>query len=266
MNSAKHILFLVPGFPKDENDFNCIPPLQEFLLKFKSAYTSAGISVIAFQYPYRNTQYLWNGINIFPMAGKNKVYMKPLVWLRAIKTAKNFNRENRVDVIHSLWLGECAMIGNLLAKKFNCEHICTLMGQDVKSNNRYLRSSNNSRIRIIALSQFGEKRFVKQMIKNGASGYLLKDADKDVLEAAIRKVNSGEKYFCERLSLSLVNLELKSENTKSLFPNLTSRELDVLNLICKEYSTQEIADKLFVSFHTVEGHRANLLDTIRSGL
>jgi len=114
--------------------------------------------------------------------------------------------------------------------------------------------------RIIALSQFGEKRFVKQMIKNGASGYLLKDADKDVLEAAIRKVNSGEKYFCERLSLSLVNLELKSENTKSLFPNLTSRELDVLNLICKEYSTQEIADKLFVSFHTVEGHRANLLD------
>ncbi len=114
--------------------------------------------------------------------------------------------------------------------------------------------------RIIALSQFGEKRFVKQMIKNGACGYLLKDADKDVLEAAIRKVNSGEKYFCERLSLSLVNLELKSENTKSLFPNLTSRELEVLNLICKEYSTQEIADKLFVSFHTVEGHRANLLD------
>ena len=59
--------------------------------------------------------------------------------------------------------------------------------------------------RIIALSQFGEKRFVKQMIKNGAFGYLLKDADKDVLETAIRKVNSGEKYFCERLSLSLVN-------------------------------------------------------------
>jgi len=113
--------------------------------------------------------------------------------------------------------------------------------------------------RIIALSQFGEKRFVKQMVKNGAFGYLLKDADKDVLETAIRKVNSGEKYFCERLSISLVNQELKSENTKSLFPKLTSREIDVLNLICKECSTQEIADKLFVSFHTVEGHRANLL-------
>lgn len=161
MNAPKHILFLVPGFPADENDFNCIPPLQEFLLKFKSAYPSARISVIAFQYPYHNKQYLWNSINIFPMAGKNKVYMKPLVWLRAIKTAKNLNKKNRVGVIHSLWLGECAVIGNLLAKKFNCEHICTLMGQDVKSNNRYLRSSNNARIRIIALSQNQTNQFLQ---------------------------------------------------------------------------------------------------------
>ncbi len=113
--------------------------------------------------------------------------------------------------------------------------------------------------RVIALSQFGEKRFVKQMVKNGAFGYLLKDADKDILETAIRKVHSGEKYFCDRLSISLVSQELKSENTKSLFPKLTSREIEILNLICKEYSTHEIADKLFVSFHTVEGHRANLL-------
>jgi len=161
MNSTKHILFLVPGFPADENDFNCIPPLQEFLLKFKSAYPSARISVIAFQYPYRNTEYFWNGINIFPTAGKNKVYMKPLAWLRAIKAAKNLNKENRIDVIHSLWLGECAMIGNLLAKKFNCEHICTLMGQDVKSSNRYLRSSKNARIKIIALSQNQSAQFLQ---------------------------------------------------------------------------------------------------------
>jgi DNA-binding NarL/FixJ family response regulator len=114
-------------------------------------------------------------------------------------------------------------------------------------------------VRIIALSQFDEKRFVKQMIKNGAHGYLLKDTGKDILEKAIRQVYAGENYFCERLSMSLVNQELKSENTKSLFPKLTSREKEVLVLICKEYSTQEISDKLFVSFHTVEGHRANLL-------
>jgi len=114
-------------------------------------------------------------------------------------------------------------------------------------------------VRVLALSQYDEKRFVKQMVKNGASGYLLKDSSRDVLEIAIRTVHAGEKYFCERLMMQLVNQELKIENTRALFPDLTDRELEVLRLIGKEYSSQEIADKLFISFHTVESHRANLM-------
>jgi DNA-binding NarL/FixJ family response regulator len=114
-------------------------------------------------------------------------------------------------------------------------------------------------VRVIALSQYDEKRFVKRMIKNGAFGYLLKDSDKDTLVEAIKKVHGGERYFCDRLSLRLANLELKMEDTKSLFPKLTGREREIISLICKEHSTQEIADKLFISFHTVESHRANLM-------
>lgn len=114
-------------------------------------------------------------------------------------------------------------------------------------------------VKIIALSQYDEKRFVKRMVKNGAQGYLLKDAGKDQIEKAIRSVHSGEKYFCERLSVRLVEQELKEENTSTLFPKLTGRELEVLNLICKEFSSQEISEKLFISFHTVESHRANLM-------
>lgn len=114
-------------------------------------------------------------------------------------------------------------------------------------------------VKVIALSQYDEKRFVKMMVKNGASGYLLKDADKDILEKAIRQVHAGGQYFCSRLPLILINQELRDENTRSLFPKLTDREIEVLNLICKEYSSQEIAGKLFISFHTVESHRANLI-------
>jgi DNA-binding NarL/FixJ family response regulator len=114
-------------------------------------------------------------------------------------------------------------------------------------------------VKVIALSQYDEKRFVKQMVKNGAFGYLLKDSSKDVLVKAIRTVHSGEKYFCDRLSARLINQELKMENTSSLFPKLSAREKEVLRLIGKEYSTQEIADQLFISFHTVESHRANLM-------
>ncbi len=114
-------------------------------------------------------------------------------------------------------------------------------------------------VRVIALSQFSEKRFVKRMIKNGAMGYILKDSEKDILVKAIRTVNSGERYFCDRLSFRLINQELKLEDTKSLFPKLSAREQEVLKLICQEFSSQEIADRLFISFHTVESHRANLI-------
>ncbi len=114
-------------------------------------------------------------------------------------------------------------------------------------------------VRVLALSQYDEKRFVKQMIKSGAYGYLLKDAGRDDLIEAIRTVHSGKKYFCERLSVRLINQELKMEDTKSLFPKLTERELEILRLIGRELSSQEIADKLFISFHTVESHRANLM-------
>jgi DNA-binding NarL/FixJ family response regulator len=114
-------------------------------------------------------------------------------------------------------------------------------------------------VRVIALSQYDEKRFVKQMVKNGAWGYLLKDSGRDILLAAIRTVHGGQNYFCERLSLRLINQELKMEDTKSLFPKLTDREIEILRLIGRELSSQEIADKLFISFHTVESHRANLM-------
>jgi DNA-binding NarL/FixJ family response regulator len=114
-------------------------------------------------------------------------------------------------------------------------------------------------IKIIALSQYDEKRFVKQMVKNGAHGYLLKDSGKDILVKAITSVYNGENYFSDKLSIRLINQELKMEDTKALFPKLTDRELEVLNLIGQEFSTQEIADKLFLSFHTVESHRANLM-------
>ena len=115
-------------------------------------------------------------------------------------------------------------------------------------------------IRIIALSQFDEKRFVKQMVKNGASGYLLKDVGKDELLIAIRAVYNGENYYFDQVSVSEINKELRKEAGNTLFPNLTERESEILVLISKGFSTQQIADMLFISINTVETHRAHLID------
>ncbi len=153
MSSAKHILFLVPGFPADENDFNCIPPLQDYLIKFKKKFPSVKISIIGFQYPYRYKKYLWNNLQVYPLNGQNSSLKKIFVWLYALRTARKIHKSNPVDVIHSLWLGECALIGNVLSNKLKCKHICTLMGQDVKHSNRYLKQAVNERLKVIALSE-----------------------------------------------------------------------------------------------------------------
>jgi glycosyltransferase involved in cell wall biosynthesis len=157
---------MTPGFPADENDFLTIPPLQEFLKSFKSSFPLLKITVLAFQYPYQNKKYNWNGIKIISFAGKNKSVTKPMLWQRIIKEAKIINTEEPITVIHSLWFGECAMIGNILTKKFNCEHICTLMGQDVKSSNKYLRLLKNNKIRIIALSKNQSDQFFNLTNRN----------------------------------------------------------------------------------------------------
>lgn len=120
--------------------------------------------------------------------------------------------------------------------------------------------TNYPGIRIIALTQYDERRLVKQMVKNGASGYLLKDTSKDILVKAIRLVYGGEQYFCEKLFIRSINQELKNEDTKSIFPTLSDRETEILKLIGRELNSQEIADKLFISLHTVENHRANLIN------
>jgi DNA-binding NarL/FixJ family response regulator len=114
-------------------------------------------------------------------------------------------------------------------------------------------------VKVIALSQFDEARFVKRMVKNGASGYLLKDASKQELVQAIQTVYDGKTYFSESLSFNLINFGSKRISKTTLFPNLSEREIEILNFICKEYSSQEIADELYISFHTVETHRANLM-------
>ena len=161
MRSENHVLLLTPGFPKDENDFLCIPPIQDFLLKYKEIYPQTKFSVIAFQYPYKKRNYYWNGINLYALGGDNYAVRKLFIWKEAIKTAKLIHKEFPFRSIHSLWFGECALVGNYLSKNFRCNHICTLMGQDVRSSNYYLRLLNKDKLKIISLSQNQTNEFYR---------------------------------------------------------------------------------------------------------
>lgn len=112
-------------------------------------------------------------------------------------------------------------------------------------------------VKVIVYSQYDEKRFVKQVLKKGASGYMLKSTSAKDFVHAIHMVHEGGMY----LSPGLPNVfgEQPKRRSNYLFTELSPRELEVLKLICEEKNTQEIADALFISYNTVETHRANLL-------
>lgn len=157
----RHILLLVPGFPKDEDDYLCTPPLQDFILKYLKLFPDTKFSVIAFQYPYDRKDYKWNGIEVYSAGGKNSKLNKLSVWKAVITKAKTINKKFPINSIHSLWFGECALIGNYLSRKLKCNHICTLMGQDVCSTNYYLKFIDKTKMMIISLSQNQAQDFYK---------------------------------------------------------------------------------------------------------
>ncbi len=116
-------------------------------------------------------------------------------------------------------------------------------------------------IKILALSMLKEVSLIKLILKNGADGYLLKNSGKEEILNAIRKIHAGEKYFSSEVAALVMESlsKVRVKNKDNPFPKLSRREKQILRLIVDEYTTAEIAEKLFISFGTVETHRRNLL-------
>jgi DNA-binding NarL/FixJ family response regulator len=118
-----------------------------------------------------------------------------------------------------------------------------------------------SDIKIIALTSYDSKSFIANMIDVGAVSYLVKNATPQELFATIYEVATNGFYYSEYVMSIIQNGLIANKKTKCSFDTgfITSRELEVLQLICKQKSTIEIGEKLFISPRTVEGHRNNLL-------
>ena len=116
-------------------------------------------------------------------------------------------------------------------------------------------------IRVIILSSHEVESFILATIQAGANGYLAKNAEPEEVEQAIREVYKNDFYFTLPMLEIMRKGLVKKANIIKLDDqdNLTNREKEVLGLICKQLSSHEIAEKLFLSNRTVEGHRNNLL-------
>jgi two-component system, NarL family, nitrate/nitrite response regulator NarL len=110
------------------------------------------------------------------------------------------------------------------------------------------------RVNVLAMSTFKERSYISQMIQNGASGYLLKSATKEEIEEAINCAFAGKLY----LSLDINSVDVKEQLNRPA-PLISTREKEVLKLIASGLTNPQIAEKLFISLHTVDSHRKNLL-------
>jgi DNA-binding NarL/FixJ family response regulator len=113
-------------------------------------------------------------------------------------------------------------------------------------------------IKLIAFSSFDDSHYVKQIIRNGASGYLLKNAEQQSIITAIEKVVTGEEVIDEAIKKILIGESITGHRRSIFDIPLTNREKEILKLIAGELTNQEIADQLFISLRTVETHRFNL--------
>ena len=119
-------------------------------------------------------------------------------------------------------------------------------------------------LKIIVLSTHYRKNVVGHMIKLGVSAFIPKKANKELLVRAIESVHEFGVYFTaedHKLLASYMNSKA-SKPTLSRVEELTDREVEVLKLICKEQTNQEIADSLFLSKRTIESHRQRILDKV----
>ncbi len=120
-------------------------------------------------------------------------------------------------------------------------------------------------IKVLILSMHSDRAYILKAIESGASGYLLKEIGGNEMVKAIREVYNGGTYYSQKISNILINHLTDTKLTVNNYFNnqLTPREKEVIILICKEYTNQEIAKELFISIRTVDTHRRNLLEKLK---
>jgi two-component system, NarL family, response regulator NreC len=117
---------------------------------------------------------------------------------------------------------------------------------------------------VIILSMHSNEAYVAEALKNGASGYILKDSGPVELILAVNEVIQGRRYLSAAISEEVVNAYIRKAVTSNIdpFTLLTNREREIMQLAAEGYTSQEIAQRLTISRRTVEQHRANLMEKL----
>lgn len=119
-------------------------------------------------------------------------------------------------------------------------------------------------VKVVMLSMHDNEKYISQAFIEGAVGYLLKNISAEELVFSLKHIDTGKKYICAELAVNMLNKLISNgileQDATFSEADFSSREIEVLHLIAEGLTNLEMADKLFISKRTVEGHRQSLLD------
>ena len=166
-------------------------------------------------------------------------------------------------------LGSCLNAEDLLTKLSTLQidillldvHLPDMEEEELLKKIRQLKPD----LKVLYLTMMRGTRYIHKLMKYGLQGYLLKNAGIEELKSAIQTVAAGGTYYSKEINIMDATNDFRNTITiddKQVDEILSKREIEILKLICKEYSNAEIAEKLFLSISTVETHRKNLISKL----
>jgi len=123
-------------------------------------------------------------------------------------------------------------------------------------------TKKNPGIKVLVLTQHDNKEYILSTIKSGAAGYVPKRALGSELVSAIRAVHRGDSFLYPSAAAALIEDYRKQTEEVEPYDQLTPREREILKLIAEGYTSREIADMLFISLKTAQGHRAKIMEKL----
>jgi glycosyltransferase involved in cell wall biosynthesis len=288
-NSPKTLLILSPGFPKNEKDTTCLPAQQALVRSLNALFPSTKIIIIAFQYPYTNTPYVWHGNSVIPLHGRNRHQpYRWLVWYKAWCQLKKLYKSEPVAGILSFWLDECAMIGHHFSKRKRIPHFTWILGQDARPGNRFVRRISPTGESLIAMSDFLARTFYenysirpKHVIPNGIDPalYPAQQNTRDIDIIGIGSLIPLKRYdlfieIIKKLQVSLPGLKVmicgKGGEKENLETHITQNGLDHIIQLTGEKPHDEILQlmqrsKLMLHTSSYEGFSGACLEALYAG-
>ncbi|HRP59257.1 MAG TPA: response regulator transcription factor [Vicingus sp.] len=122
--------------------------------------------------------------------------------------------------------------------------------------------SNHAGINILAITMHIEKSYIMDMMKAGASGYVLKESGASDLVEAIKTIAAGKQFFSSEVSSVIVKSIIEEELKKHVRDIISDREKEVILLVAQGLSNNKIGEKMCLSPRTVESHRRNILQKL----